>query len=133
MLITQVSFSTIPPCTPRDFYQNFAPTLGLLHPSFCRGWGFIGIALSRGGHLSINDFYHFWNFHYNGKNWRLTTLWGWFVALKFYMFLKKIIQSYIEIKPKNKNDFSDQRLRMQNSLIVRHLIFGVLWKICLYK
>ena len=49
------------------------------------------------------------------------------------MFLKKIIQSYIEPKPKNENDFSDQRLRMRNSLIVRHLIFGVLWKICLYK
>ena len=33
-----------------------------------------------------NDFCHFWNFHYNGKNWRLTTPWSLFVALKFYMF-----------------------------------------------
>ena len=81
--------------------------------------------------MSINDFYHFWNFYYNGKNWQLTTLWGLFVALKFYMFLKKIIQSYIEPKKKNENDFSDQRLRMRNSLIVRHLILKVLWKICI--
>ena len=36
-------------------------------------------------HLSINDFCHFWNFHYNGKNWRLTTFLGLFVALKFYV------------------------------------------------
>ena len=38
-----------------------------------------------GGHLSINDFGNFWNFYYNGKNWRLTILWGLFVALKFYV------------------------------------------------
>ena len=28
-----------PPCTPGDLHQNFAPTLGLLHPSFCPGGG----------------------------------------------------------------------------------------------
>ena len=46
--------------------------------------------------MSINDFCHFWNFHYNGKNWRLTALWGLFVALKVYTFLKQIIQTWIE-------------------------------------
>ena len=83
----QVSISsiTIPPRTPGDLHQKFAPTLGLLHPSFCLGaWILLGL-LPRGGHLSINDFCDFWNFHYNGKNWRLTTLWGLFVALKFYV------------------------------------------------
>ena len=29
--------------------------------------------------------------------------------------------------------FPNQRLRMRNSLIIRRLILGVLWKICLYK
>ena len=53
------------------------------------------------------------NVHYNGKNWQLRTLWGSFVALKFYMFFKKkIIQSCIEAKVKNEDEFSDQRLRM---------------------
>ena len=33
----------------------------------------------------MNDFCHFWNFHSDGKNWRLTTLLGLFVALKFYV------------------------------------------------
>ena len=83
-----------PPMHPRGFAQNFAPTLGLLHPSFCPGTEICWDS-SFEGRLSINDFYHFWNFHYNGKNWRLTTLWGGFVALKFYMFLNKIIQSYV--------------------------------------
>ena len=49
------------------------------------------------------------------------------------MFKKKIIQSWIEPKLENENDVSDQRLRMGNSLIVKHLIMRVLWKICLYK
>ena len=80
----------------------------------------------------MNDFCHFWNFHYNGKNWRLTTLWGLFVALKF-CFKRKLFNLKIEPKLKNENDFSYQRLRMPNSLIVRHLILRVLWKICLYK
>ena len=35
--------------------------------------------------MSMNDFCHFWNFHCNGKTWRLTKLWGLFVALKFYV------------------------------------------------
>ena len=55
----------------------------------------------------MNDFCNFWNFHYNGKNWRLTTLLGLLVALKFYMFKKKIIQSCIDAKLKNEDDFSD--------------------------
>ena len=74
-----------PPVHPR----GFAPTLGLLHPNFCPG-GFVVVAR---GHLSINDVCHVSNFHYNGRNWRLTTLWGLLVALKFYTFLKEVIQS----------------------------------------
>ena len=82
--------------------------------------------------MSINDFCHFWTFHYNGKNWRLTTFWGLFVALKSYTFLKKIVQSLIEPKLKIETIFLiKDRLRMQKSLIVRHLILGVQWKICL--
>ena len=79
-----------PPRTPGDLHQKFAPTMGLLHTSFCLG-GFVGIA-PEGRAFVKNDFCHFWNFHHNDKNWRLTTLWGLFVALKFYV-LKKIIQS----------------------------------------
>ena len=85
----QVSISsiTIPPHAPGDLHQKFAPTLGLLHPSLCLGGEGVDLLgkLPRGGHLSIKDFSHFWNFHYNYKNWRLTTLWGLFVALKFYV------------------------------------------------
>ena len=77
--------STIPPRTSRDLHQKFAPTLGLLHPSFCLGGRDLLGQLPSGGHLSVNDVCHFWNFHYNGKNWRLTTLWALFVALKFYV------------------------------------------------
>ena len=33
-----------PPCTPGDLHQKFAPTLGLLHPSFCPGRRFVGAA-----------------------------------------------------------------------------------------
>ena len=43
--------------------------------------------------MSVNDFWNFWNFRYHRKNWQLTTLLGLFVAMKFYMFLKKIIQT----------------------------------------
>ena len=74
-----------PPRAP----SRFAPTLGLLHASFCPGGGDLLGKLQRGEHLSINDFSHFWNFHYDGKNWRLTTLWGLLVALKFYVLKRK--------------------------------------------
>ena len=100
--IMQVSISsiTIPLCTHGDLHQKFAPALGLWHPSFCPVGGHLLGQLPRGGHLSINDFCHFWNFHYNGKNWRLTGLWGLFVALKVYTFLKQIIQTWTEPKLK---------------------------------
>ena len=55
------------------------------------GEGFVG-AGPEGRHLSINVC-HFLNFHYYSKNWQLTTLWGLLVALKFYAFFEKIIQS----------------------------------------
>ena len=56
-----VTSITIPPLTTGDLHQKFAPTLGLLHPSFCRGGGNLLGQLPRGGHLSINDVCHFWN------------------------------------------------------------------------
>ena len=42
--ITQVLISsiTIPPRTPGDLHQKFAPTLGLLHPSFALGGDLLG-------------------------------------------------------------------------------------------
>ena len=127
----QVSISsiTIPPArTSGDLHQKFAPTRGLWHPSFCLGGGgdLLG-QLPRGGHLSYKRCLPF---SYNGKNWRLTTLWGLLVALKFFTFLKKIIQSKIE--PKLIFLIKD-RLRMRNSLIVRNLILGIIWRIGLYK
>ena len=78
--VIQVSISsiTIPPRT----YGDLPKPWGFCILAFAQGQGFVGIA-PEGGHLSLNDFCHFWNFHYNGKNWRLTTLWGLFVALKF--------------------------------------------------
>ena len=92
--IMQVSISSITIPASRisgDLHKKFAPTLGLLHPSFCpEGRGLLE-QLPRGGHLSINSVCHFWNFRYYGRNWQLTTLWGLLVALKFYAFLKKII------------------------------------------
>ena len=45
---------------PRDLHQNFAPPWGFCILAFAQGWGYVGIAISRGGHLSINNFYHFW-------------------------------------------------------------------------
>ena len=49
----QVSISSIiiPPRTPGDLHQTFAPTLGLLHPRFCPGVDLLG-QLPTGGHLS---------------------------------------------------------------------------------
>ena len=105
-----ISSITIPPRNPGDFHQKFAPNLGHLHPSFCwegrggGGGGFVG-QLQRAGYFSIDDVCHFGKFHYNGENWRLTTVWGLLVALKFYTFLKKIIQSQIEPKLKKLKSF----------------------------
>ena len=49
-----------PPEHPEDLHQKFAPTLGLLHPSFCPGeGGDLSGQLPMGGHLSINDVCHF--------------------------------------------------------------------------
>ena len=84
-LLTQVSISSItippPPAHPRGFAPNVYP-----HPG------------AFACYLSTNNFCHFWNFHYNGKNWQLTALWGLFVALKAYTFLKQNVQAWIEPK-----------------------------------
>ena len=123
-----------PQRTPGDLHQKFAPAVGLLHPNFCPVGGDLLRQLLRGGHLSINDVCHFRNFHYNGKNWRLSTLWGLLVALKFYTFLKKIIQSQMEPKLKNLNHFSHQR-KIENAKQFDCQAFDlvVLWKILLCK
>ena len=80
-----------PRAPPGICTKKFAPTLGLLHPSFCPG-GFVGAA-PKGQAFVYKLCLLFLKFHHNGKNWRLTTLWGLSVALKFYTLLKKIIQS----------------------------------------
>ena len=41
-----------PPEHSGDLHQKFAPTLGLLHPSFCPGGGDFFGQLPKGGHLS---------------------------------------------------------------------------------
>ena len=95
-LVIQVLISsiTIPPppppgAPPGICTKNLSPPWGFCILAFAGGGGggenLLGY-LPRGRHLSINNFCHFLNFHYNGKNWRPTTLWGLFVALKFYMF-----------------------------------------------
>ena len=66
--ITHYTGIVFNPVHPRDLHQNFAPPWGFCILAFAQGWGYVGIAISRGGHLSINDFYHFWNFHYKFKN-----------------------------------------------------------------
>ena len=135
--VLQVSISsiTIPPLTPGDFHHKFAPTLGFLHPSFCPGGGDLLGQLPRGGHLSIKDFCHFWNFHDNGKNWRLATdnTLAFICCSEILCLRRKLLNLKIEPKLKNENDYSDQRLSMRNCLTVGHLILRVLWKICLYK
>ena len=138
----QVSISsiTISPRTPGHLHKKFAPTLGLFHPSFCRGGGgFVGIA-PKGREFVYKRIFHVWNFHHDGKNWRLTTLSGLFgVYLGFICcseilcFKRKLFDLKIEPKLKHENDCSEQRLRMRNSLIDRHLILRVLSKICLHK
>ena len=87
--LMQVSISsiTIPRAPPEICTKHLPPPWGFCILAFARGGGggdLLGLLL-RGGHLSVNDFCYFWNFHYNGKNWRLTTLWGLFVSLKFYV------------------------------------------------
>ena len=63
VLLMQASISsiTIPPRTPGDLHQKFAPTLALLHPRFCQVGGDLLGQLSGGLYLSINDVCHFWN------------------------------------------------------------------------
>ena len=88
------------PAHSRGFAPKICPTLGLLHPRFFPGAGHFW-GSSRGAGICLQTiFANFWNFHDNGKNWRLTALWGLFVALKVYTFLKQIIQTWIEPKLK---------------------------------
>ena len=84
---------TIIPRTPGIGTKHFSPPLGFCIQDFSRGGGDLLGQLLTGGHLSVNDVCHFWNFHYNGKNCRLITLCGLLIALTFCTFLKKIIQS----------------------------------------
>ena len=89
-----------PPTYPGDLYRKLA------RPSvvFARG-GFVGVG-PEGRALSAYNFCHFWNFHYDRKNWRLITLWGLFVALKVYTFLRKLFKLRLNQAEKNQDDFS---------------------------
>ena len=85
----QVSISsiTIPPALahPQRFTPKICPNLWLLHPSFCSGgicWG-----SSREAGICLQKIFAIFEIFNNGKNWRLTTLWGLFVALNFICFL----------------------------------------------
>ena len=71
---------------PWGFAPKICPHPGaFLHPSFCPGRRrFVGVA-PKGQAFVYKQFLPLLNFHYNGKNWQLTTLSGLFVALKFYM------------------------------------------------
>ena len=96
MQVSILSITTSPPPThPGICTKTSPPSWAFCIQAFAQGGGGGDVLgqLPRGGHLSINDVCHFWNFHYNGKNWWLTTLRGLLVALKFYTFLKKIIRS----------------------------------------
>ena len=102
LLCSYQSLPDHPPRTLLGFAPKFTPTLGFWHPSFCLGGRDLLGQLPIGRHLSINNVFHFGNFHYDGKNWQLTTLWGLLVALKFFSasFSQKIIniQLYISCK-----------------------------------
>ena len=70
-----------PPAHRWGFAPKICPHPGAFASQLLLGGrGFVGIAPEAvwpmSGHWSINDFCHFWNFHKNGKNWRLTKLWG---------------------------------------------------------
>ena len=127
----QVSISsiTIPPRTPGDLHQKFAPTLGLLHPSFCLGGGgFFGIA-PEGRAFVYKRFLPFLEFPLYRQELATDNTLGSICCYEILCFEGKLFNLKIEPKLKNQNNFSDQRLRMRNSLIVRHLILGVLWTI----
>ena len=86
--IMQVSISsiTIPPRTPGICTKNLPPPWGFCILAFAPGGGGNCWDSSRGAGICLLTISAiFWIFHYNGKNWRLTTLWGLFVALKFYV------------------------------------------------
>ena len=84
---------TIPPCaSPGICTENLPPLWGFCILIFVLGAGILLGYVPRGGHLSINDFCHFWNFHYNRKNWRQTTLRGYLLLRNLYVF-KEVIQT----------------------------------------
>ena len=78
---------------PQDLHQKFAPTLGLLHSSFCQGGRDLLGQLLRGQHWSVHDVHDVWNFRYNGWDWQLTTLWDLMFALKFYVFKAILVKA----------------------------------------
>ena len=85
-----------PPAHPLGFAPKTCPHLflythffGFCIQAVAREAGICWAALE-GRHLSINDVCHFFEIFIIM---RLTTLWGLLVALKFYTFSKKIIQS----------------------------------------
>ena len=93
-----------PPRTPGICTKNLPPPWGFSILTFVREAG-ICWGSSEGRAFVCKRFLPFLEFSYNGKNWRLTALWGLFVALKVYTFLKQIIQTWIEPKLKTSKWF----------------------------
>ena len=61
--------------------KNLPPPWGFCIQAFAwGGGGFVGEA-PEGWAFVWNDVCHFWNFHYNGKNWRLTQHFGVYLLL----------------------------------------------------
>ena len=120
----QVSISsiTIPRAPPGICTKNLLPPYGFCILAFARGGGRAYVGVAPEGQAFVHTrFLPFLEFSELATD---STL-GFICCSEILYVLKQIIQPYIEPKLKNENDFSDQILRMRNSLIVRHLILEV--------
>ena len=86
MQLSIFAITTPPARNPGDLHQKFAPTLALLHPSFCQRAGreFVGV-VPKGRAFSAKLFLPFLEF---SSLWQksATDNWGLFVTLKLYTF-----------------------------------------------
>ena len=72
--IMWLSIFVVTPVHPQGLHKKFAPTLGLLHPNFCL-WEFVGVGPEVWAFVyKYKQFLPLLEFHYNSKNWGLTTL-----------------------------------------------------------
>ena len=93
---------------PRDFHQKFAPTLGLLHPSFCPAGGdLLGVA-PEGRAFVYKRFLPFLEFSLHWQKLATDSTLGFICCSEILYVFYKIIQSWIEPKlKKSKMIFSD--------------------------